>query len=88
MLLLPFFPIVADAIFTTAGVTSVFDSLKFRDSGSVAVQFHKNTVFKSLSCIYGTCDFLRGGHALSGHHVCWVNCHYTEKYVHCFGFRY
>jgi hypothetical protein len=20
--------------------------------------------------------------------VCWVNCHYTESYVHCFRFRY
>jgi hypothetical protein len=49
-MLLPFFPIVADAISTTADITSVFDSLDIRDSGCVALQFHKNIVFKSLPC--------------------------------------
>jgi hypothetical protein len=87
-MLLLFFPIVADAMPTTAAITFAFDSLDIRDSGSGALKFHKNIVFKSLSCIFGTRDFLRGGHTLSGHHVCWVNCHYTEKYVPCFRFRY
>jgi hypothetical protein len=88
MLLLLFFPIVADAISSTAAITSAFDSLEIRDSGFVALQFHKNMVLKSLQCIFGTRDFLRGGRTLSGRHVCWVNCHYTESYVHCFRFRY
>jgi len=56
-MLLLFFPIVADAISTAATITSAFDSLEIRDSGFVAVQFHKNTLLKRLRCIYGTRDF-------------------------------
>ena len=83
-----FFPIVADAISATAAITSAFDSLETRDSGSVALQFYRNIVLKILRCIFGTRDFLRGGRTLSGNHVCWVHCRYTEKYVHFFRFRY
>jgi len=39
-MLLLFFPIFADAISATAAITSAFDSLEIRDSGSVALQLH------------------------------------------------